>query len=143
MFSQWEIFCNWFNLINMEHFKQKPYFLIQLLARDSVEIWYHYACKLTLWICKIKCIDTNIFLFQIWTATWMGVSLCLNTNRNVIHIRLYCKLHNTISQIDKKGIRPVHTALMTDFSMNQGSKKANKYWWIIIQVNRKSFLKKD
>lgn len=49
----------------------------------------------------------------------MGVSLCLNTERDVIQIRLYCKLHNTISQNDKKDIRPVHTAL--DYS--EGSER--------------------
>lgn len=49
----------------------------------------------------------------------MGVSLCLNTERDVIQIRLYCKLHNTISQNDKKDIRPVHTAI--DYS--EGSER--------------------
>ena len=51
----------------------------------------------------------------------MGVSLCLNTERDVIQIRLYCKLHNTISQNDKKDIRPVHTCTALDYS--EGSER--------------------
>ena len=64
----------------------------------------------------------------------MGVSLCLNTERDVIQIRLYCKLHNTIFQNDKKDKRPVPIARDYTLSLSNDRRfnesrfiKANKY----------------